>query len=299
MMERQQKSAGRRPAPLLAALLLCLTFFFVSAQPAGAATLAESGQRVYDYAGLLTAEQAAELQLALAAATQQTGMDIVFLSAADTGGKESLAYAEDFYDQNGFGVGESKDGIVYFIDMDHRVPTIATTGHMIDYISDNRLNDLFDSVDPYLQQGDWYGSATAFSGRLTYWVAQGLPEGGYRYDEETGQVIDEHGNLVGARKRQLGAGEAFFALAAGLLAGLWRYRKVSRSYRMQGQNYVFNLRSGAVLSIIAAGAADQFLRSSVTRVPITPPGAGSGGHGSSVHRGGSGTFHGGGSGRGF
>lgn len=294
-MKEKNMSIFRLPGMALSALLLAAVVL-LAPQLAHATTLAESGQRVYDYAGLLTAEQAAALETALDAAAGQTAMDIVFLSAADTGGKESLAYAEDFYDYNGFGTGESKDGIVYFIDMEHRVPTIATTGHMIDYISDSRLDDLFDSVDPYLQDADWYGSAIAFIDRLSYWVGQGLPEGGYRYDAETGQLIDEYGNPVGVKTRQLSAGELGFALVAGALVAWLRYSKVSRSYRMKGHAYFFNLNTGAVLAM--ANTADQFLRSSVTRVPIVTS-SGSGGSGSSVHRGSSGTFHGGGSGRGF
>lgn len=296
-MKQKYAHGFRLQGRALAALLLCAaTLLLLPPQPAYAATLAESGRRVYDYAGLLTSEQAATLETLLGATAQQTGMDIVFLSSADTGGKESLAYAEDFYDENGFGMGESKDGIVYFIDMDHRVPTIATTGHMIDYISDSRLNDLFDSVDPYLQDADWYYSATAFLDRLTYWVGQGLPEGGYRYDEATGQVIDEYGNPVGTKTRRLSAGELSIALAAGILTAWRRYAKISRSYRMKGHAYFYNLNTGAVLAM--ANATDQFLRTSVTRVPIVAS-RGSGGGGSSVHMGSSGTFHGGGSGRGF
>lgn len=287
----------RRPRAIAMAIFLVGLFLFASGQtPAAAATLADSGTRVYDYAGLLSEREITELETRIDSACQSIGMDLVFLTSADTEGKDSQAYADDFYDYNGFGVGDFKTGILYFIDMEHRVPTISTTGDMIDYINDVRLERIFDTLDPYLQQGDWFGSAAAFIDEVTYWVAKGLPKGGYRYDSETGQTVDEYGNLL-TQPRRLSPGEILIALAVGALAGLFRYVRVKRKYQMKASPYAFNLKTNAVLDVV--DQKDDFIRTTTSRVRIHTDNGGAGGRGSGVHTGGSGTSHGGGSGRGF
>jgi uncharacterized protein len=234
----------------------------------------------------------------IATAADKTGMDIVVLTSDNTGGKESQAYADDFYDNNSYGTGDFNSGILYFIDMDNRVPTISTTGEMIDYINDNRLSSIFDAVDPYLQDSDWYGSAVAFLDKLTAFVAAGQPAGGYRYDTKSGQVVDEYGNPVADAPSRLTFPEVMLGLAVGAVVALIRYFSVSRKYKMKSSPYFFNLQTNAALNVV--NNLDDFLRTSETRVPIANNSGGfGGGGGSGVHMGGSGTSHGGGSGRGF
>jgi len=281
----------------VATLLTGWVLFNALNPPAYAATPADSGIRVYDYASLLSEEETAELEARILTAREDINMDIVFLTSNDTQGKDSQAYADDFYDENGFGTGDFKAGVLYFIDMDHRVPTITTTGEMIDYINDERLESIFNAVDPYLQEEDWYGSAGALIDEVTYWVAAGLPKGGYRYDSDTGQRVDEYGNPLENEARRLTLAEILIALAIGALAGLIRYISVSRKYKMKASPYAFNLQTNAVLHVV--DQLDDFVRTTTTRTRINSDSGGGHGGGSGVHRGSSGTSHGGGSGRRF
>ena len=60
-------------------------------------------QKVYDDAGLLSEEERGELQEMLVAAAYDTKQDLVIVTTADSGGKSAREYADDFYDEHGFG----------------------------------------------------------------------------------------------------------------------------------------------------------------------------------------------------
>ena len=99
---------------LCTALLLCVLFSLPSVFAAG-------DQRVYDQAGLFTQAEVQELEESVAEHRKSTQMDIVIVTTDDAQGKTSQAYADDFYDYNGFGEGSDNTGILLLIDMDNRM----------------------------------------------------------------------------------------------------------------------------------------------------------------------------------
>ena len=204
----------------LARLLCCLGLALLAALPCAAAD-----QRVFDQAGLFTAQQAQQLESTIAELRTSTGMDWAILTVSDAGGKTSRQVADDFYDQNGLGTGSQHSGALFLIDMDNRQAYITTGGSTIDYLTDARQSEIFDKCASGLSSGDYAGAAGTFLSEAAGFVAQGVPSGQYQYNEDTGKVT---------RHRQLpGAGEtALFAAAAAAVALVFR-AGVSHGYSIK------------------------------------------------------------------
>ncbi|MBP3371909.1 MAG: TPM domain-containing protein [Clostridia bacterium] len=251
--------------------------------------------RVFDYAGLFLPDEVAQLEMQIADASSATGYDFVVLTSDDVGGKSSIAYADDFYDEGGFGTGEDYSGLLYFIDMDNRVPTISTCGEMIDIITDARLETLLDIAYDHLVEGEYAESAKAVIEKAVSYAKSGAPEGQYRVDEETGEALTRP-------KKKLTIGEIFIALAAG--TGLFFLLRVclKASYSIDGNRIHYDPYQNGTCDI--KRREDRYLRSHVIhRRRDPPPSSGGSSHSSgrtsTVHRSSSGRSHGGGSGRKF
>lgn len=255
------------------------------------------GNRVFDYADLFSAEEESALNSTIESA-QRTGYDFVVLTSDDVNGKTSLAYADDFYDENGFGTGEDYSGLLYFIDMDNRVPTISTCGEMIDIITDSRLETLLDLAYDHLVDGEYAASAEAVIEKAASYAKGGIPEGQYRVDSETGEVLSQPAKRLtfGEIVIALGAGTCLFFLLRGFLKA---------NYSIAGNRIHYDPNRNGTCDI--KRREDRYLRSDVIHKRRTPPPSSGGSSSnssnsnlsSSVHRASSGRTHGGGSGRKF
>jgi uncharacterized protein len=279
--------AFKRLAALLAALCLAL-----AAAPALAAA---SDERVFDRAGLFSASQEQQIRDAVAAFQKATGMDFVVLTEDETqAGDSQQQVADDFYDQGGFGLDAENSGALYYIDMDNRQEYLSTTGAMIDYMTDERIELALDQSNPNLTAGRYAAAALAMIAKVQAFVKEGIPEGQYRYDVVTGQRLT-------ARHRALTAPEMLVGGAACLLIGLAFMLIVQSRYKLRGSTYRYDYAANADVNMLES--TDEYLRTTVTRTRKAPPPSGGGrgfggGGGSGVHFGGGGVSHGGG-GRGF
>lgn len=130
---------------VLFALLLCIT----AAIPAFAAG---DLPRLVDNAGLLTEYEESALLAKLNEISERQQADFVVVTADTLYGKTPMEYADDFYDYNGYGFGETKDGVLLLVSMEERDWYISTTGYGItaitdagiEYISERFLSDLSD-----------------------------------------------------------------------------------------------------------------------------------------------------------
>ena len=254
-------------------------------------TLAQGKSRVFDQAELMSDNDIKTLESAIAAMRRQYDMDFVILTSGDAKTDKSQEFADDFYDNNGFGAGEDADGFLFFIDMNNRVATVSTSGQMIRYLTDARLNTLFDAAYPYLSSGEYGKAAQAALSQVTAFLKNGIPED--QYNE------DEYGGVSRYQKpMSLTFWEIVIAAAAGLISALILYFSVRHKYLMKGSAYSYDLNSNA--SVTITGATDVYLRTAVTRTPKASSSSGGGGGGrSSTHHTSSGRSHGGGSSRRF
>lgn len=269
--------------------LLCLLAACLLLMPCAA--LAEG--RVFDDANLFTASEIQELEAYADQLWTDYGMDVLVLTSEAAPLNDSLDFADLFYEDHA----ASEDGLVFFIDMKNRVPTISTSGLMIDYITDRRLNTLLDAGYNDLARGSYGRAAMTVLRQLNTYLRQGREEGSYRYDAETGVRLT-------AAYNRLTEYEIAVALVVGAAVAMIIIASVTSSYNLKGGTYRYDLNENAAR--VLTRDEEHFVTQRVTRRRNDPPPSSGGSHsshssgrGSSVHHSSSGHSHGGGSGRKF
>ena len=272
--------------------LLMLACLLVTAGSALAATTTE---RVFDNAKLFSATEAEALRNAITDFQTATGMDFVVLtSSASHGDASQQDIADAFYEKGDFGLDSDKSGVLYYIDMYDRQEYISTTGAMIDYLTDERIELALDASNPNLRKGLYAAGAQAMLSKVTSFIKAGIPEGQYRYDVVTGQMLTARHKVLTGTEMLVGGGLC-------LLVGFIFIGGVKSRYKLKGSTYHYDYAVNADVDM--KESHDDYLRTSVTRQRKAPPpssggGGFGGGGGSGVHSGGGGMSHGGG-GRGF
>lgn len=110
-----------------------------------------AGERlVNDEAGVLTAEQAAELEARLAGLADAYDFDPVIVFTADSG-TDIVSYSDDYFDYNGYGRGENRSGILMAVDVTRNKRYLSTCGDCISAYTDKVIayigTDLAKSAD--------------------------------------------------------------------------------------------------------------------------------------------------------
>ena len=224
-------------------LFAWLFLFFALLAPARAYA-AET--RVFDQANLFSAAEKQELERQIATEREKMKLDLVVVTTNQAGGKSAEAYADDFYDQGGYGYGAKKSGVLYLIDMDNRRIHVSTAGGGIQLLSDSEIEKLLDLGTPGVKSGNYAESASRVLSGIqdSYRRAQ---RKGWAYDAESG---------VWTKKKHLSPLAALGSLAASLVAALGAVTGVKRNYKMQDGEA---RRASTVAGIIAAsGAAFDF-----------------------------------------
>jgi len=252
--------------------------------------------RVFDDADLFSAAEISEMQRQIEQIQSKYQVDVVVLTSYDAPYDRSLDYADLYYENGGFGMGEDDAGLLFFIDMNNRVPTISTTGVMIDYITDSRLEALLETGYDELSYGEYGEAALDVLELLDAYMRQGREEGSFRYDAVTGE------RLSGLYNKLTGM-EILIAAAVAAMVTVSFVSTVSGGYSLKGGTFNYDSRSRAELSF--QRKEEQFMFENVHRRPRPQPSSGGSGgssgagRGSAVHRSSSGRSHGGGSGRRF
>ena len=125
-------------------LLLCMSIalpaFAVNPMP-----------RVMDQADLLTDSEETELLQKLDSISAEQGMDVVVVTTDSLDGKTPTAYADDFYDDNGY----SEDGVLLLVSMEDRDWWISTSGYGITAFTDAGLEYVGERILPSLSDGKY------------------------------------------------------------------------------------------------------------------------------------------------
>ena len=247
---------------------------------------AASSQRVYDDAGLFTKAEKELLEQSIAELTGEMNMDFVVLTATDKEGKTQAEYADDFYDENDFGTGEDRSGLLFMIDMESRDCYISTSGDMIDYLTDARIAQILqydDRLWELLSAGNYAGAARRVMNEVQEYYVEG-PE----------TVPEKRYNPL----------MAAVAAVIGALAGLGKSRSIRSEYGMKNEKRQAMQSTKAYMATTNFAfnqSADDLLNTIVTRIPLPAPAKissggsrGSSYSGSSTHTSSSGRTHGGG-----
>ena len=85
-------------------------------------------------------------------------------------------------------VGKDGNGAIFYIDLANRNFTTVTSGNMIDFLTDARLEDINDKVTESLKENNFDQAATDYFEMVLEDVKAGIPHHHYRINKDTGEI---------------------------------------------------------------------------------------------------------------
>ena len=163
----------------LAAALTVSGLFVV---PAVSVEAAEDSHpvRLVDYAELLDDTEYTELESKLDRISEEYDCDVAVITEDSIDGEDEVAYADDFFDYNDYGMGEDKSGVLFLITMSERKWCISTHGAAIDIFTDRGQEYISGEIKPSLSVGDYYEAFDTFADLCEQFIIQA--ESGEPYD---------------------------------------------------------------------------------------------------------------------
>lgn len=260
--------------------VLALIFSLILCLGAGVCAFAQDApSRLVDAADLLDESEEADILATLDEISVRQGMDVVIVTTLTLDGKSPMAYADDFFDYNGYGQGAGYDGVLLLVSMEDRDYYISTTGYGITAFTDAGIEYIGEEVVYYLSDGYYALAFSEFAALCDSFITQANTGEPYDYGNLPSEPYDPIFTLV-------------VSLAVGLVIafiGVSIMKGKLKSVRKQSGagNY---LKDGS-LNITAS--RERFLYSQTARVARASENSG----GSSTHRSSSGRVHGGGGGK--
>lgn len=150
------------------AMIIMVMTFFITISP----VLANGETRCYDEACLLTNNQNEELNEKLNNLSHKYDFDIFIVTTYSLNGKTSTQYADDFFDNNKYSMGNGEDGILFLIAMENRDWAISTCGFGIEAFSDAGQEYMMDQLLPLLSDDDYYEAFDEFSDLCQKFIVQ-------------------------------------------------------------------------------------------------------------------------------
>lgn len=239
--------------------------------------------RVIDEANILNDTQEEKLCTMLDGISERQQCDVVVVTVNSLKGKTAEAYADDFYDENGYGQGSGDDGIMLLISMEYRDWAITTHGYGITAFTDTGIEYIVERLKPYLSDGDYADAFICFAEVCEQYLTQART--GKPYDTENLPKAPFNFLLYIPLALIIGLILAFIILS--VLKG--RLKSVRR--QATASDYV---RKG---SLNITESTDIFLYSKLSKRPRPQNDNFSGGSGSRTHTSSSGRSHGGSSGK--
>lgn len=248
------------------------------------AVYAASGARLDDSAGLLSSSERADLTDRLNDVSNRYNVDIVIVTVSRLGGKSAMEYADDYFDNGGFGQSPLRGGVVLVISMAEREWWMSTGGFCITAFTDAGIEYIGEQISSDLSDGEYYDAFKTFVGLCDDFIVQA--DKGAPYD--IGNMPHKPLSLI--------------ALPICLLLGVIIAAATVQHMKSELKTVRFKAEANSYIkkdSFRLTESRDMFLYRRVSR-RLRPESSGSGrsgGGGSSVHVGSSGSRHGGGGGR--
>ena len=265
---------------LVMALILMLSFSSSFGTIFAKAFAEDRLPRLLDEADVLTEEEETSLLKKLDEISNRQQIDVAILTMKDQADSSNItAYADDYFDYNGFGFGSAGDGLVLVMDYGSRVWAISTKGKAITIFTDAGQKYMTDKIMPYLSDGDTYKGFDTYAELCDEYIEKA--KGGKPYDVEN---LPKERNMI-----FIIAGSIIPALLlASIVCGRLTAQLKTVSEQYQADNYVLKG------SFYITDSQDIFLHKSVAKTKIEKSSSSSGG--SSTHTSSSGSTHGGSSG---
>lgn len=271
---------------LLVAFIITLTFL-----PALKIVKADHPDRVIDEIGILTESERQELEQLCDEISERQQVDVAIIISEQFTCENIEAEADDYYDYNGYGLGEGYSGSLLVVGRDSEgyFVYITTCGYGIDCYSDYGIEHLIDTIVENYDNGyDWYNGLKAYINRCDELID--MANAGEPYDIYYPDPEPEPNPAIEAAKTvgiSTGAGGIAALIGTTILKGKNKSvfkKREARDYARPGSFKCTNHR-------------DLYLYSRTTtslRPKDTSSNGGSSRGGSSTHTSSSGRSHGGG-----
>mgnify|MGYP003175705901 CR=1 FL=1 len=248
-------------------MLLVMSVSIMSVFLGFSVSSAAGKKSVIDDAGLIKASDEKELDKKIKN-IQKDKFDVVILTVKSLDGKSAQDYADDYYDNNDYGLDNEKSGVLFLVSKGDRKYHISTKGAGIKAFTDYGIGRIKEEIRPYLSDGDYFNACDEF---LTPYDTDNP------YNEEIDYVILEVIALVIA-----------FVIAL-ISVGIMRLRMNTAKPKGTAMEYI---KKG---SFKLTSEKDIFMYSTVTKTAKPKDNDNSAG-GSTTHVSSSGSEHGGGGG---
>lgn len=154
-----------------------------------------------DSAKVLTTEELESLKSKLAQISDENNIDVGVVTVDYLDGKSAQEFANDLFEQNKFGKGENRDGILLLVATEDREWAMSTHGSAKEAFNEEGLDYLSGEFLPYLSDDDFYSAFENFADNAqelgTMYVA-GDPYGeDYYTDDENYPIDGEESNEKG------------------------------------------------------------------------------------------------------
>ena len=268
-------------ADILRKLMLLVMSVSIMSVFLGFSVSSAAGKKsVIDDAGLIKASDEKELDKKIKN-IQKDKFAVVILTVKSLDGKSAQDYADDYYDNNDYGLDNEKSGVLFLVSKGDRKYHISTKGAGIKAFTDYGIGRIKEEIKSYLSDGDYFDACDEFLNITKDFVKaykDGTPyDTDNPYNEEIDYVILEVIALVIA-----------FVIAL-ISVGIMRLRMNTAKPKGTAMEYI---KKG---SFKLTSEKDIFMYSTVTKTAKPKDNDNSAG-GSTTHVSSSGSEHGGGGG---
>lgn len=119
--------------------------------------------RVVDECGILSEKELDELNALYDKISTGHNMDVALVIVDTVGSASHQAFADDYYDHNGYGMGKNDDGILFLYAVEDEYTHITTHGSGIDVFTDSNQDSIFDKVNPKIKAGSYVDAFTDYA----------------------------------------------------------------------------------------------------------------------------------------
>lgn len=123
-----------------------------------------------DDADILSGTEESRLQAKLDNLSEEFEADIVIVTVENTGRYAPEEYIERFYDENGFGQGSDRDGVMLLVAMEEREFKILSNGYCSYAINPGKIDSVVDAMQDDMSDGDYAEAFESFLEECRYYL---------------------------------------------------------------------------------------------------------------------------------
>lgn len=218
------------------AALAASVVLFASVMPA----LAEGEQRVFDNADILTDREEQLLEESIADFTAEYEADLVILTERDSSVSDPELHAQDYYDEQGFGVGEERSGMILYVNMSTREVVACASGETKYTLSNQRLDYVVDAGFDQLADGNYADSFLAMIDNAASWMPRG---------EDPNAGNPNHYYTPVYEQREYPVVFLFAGVALGLISGGVMYKTIAKQYAAVSREATYQTQENTHLNL--------------------------------------------------